>query len=129
MLLEDAVLLLYPPDARDWSSMHQQQQSFSLQSPAHTVRNTGSDTHRLPSVLRVVLALEYTSIACTNMHSPEAALDTFVTTSIAMLGFSTYGFIFFRIAGEILSCTQVERNIGEGKRGAREVAGQVCSRK
>lgn len=32
---------------------------------------------------------EYTSMAWTNMHSPEAALDTFVTTSIAMLGFST----------------------------------------
>lgn len=56
------------------------------------------------------LALEYTSIACTNMHSPEAALDTFVTTSIAMLGFSTYGLIFLRIAGEILSCVQVKAN-------------------
>lgn len=42
-------------------------------------------------------------MAWTNMHRPEAALDTFVTTSIAMLGFSMYGFIFFRIAGEMLS--------------------------
>lgn len=46
---------------------------------------------------------EYTSMAWTNMHSPEAALDTFVTTSIAMLGFSMYGLIFFSIAGEMLS--------------------------
>lgn len=43
-------------------------------------------------------------MACTNMHSPEAALETLVTTSICMLGFSTYGLIFFRIAGLMLSC-------------------------
>lgn len=42
-------------------------------------------------------------MAWTNMHSPEAALDTLVTTSIAMLGFSTYGLIFFSIVGLMLS--------------------------
>lgn len=60
--------------------------------------------------LWVSTTLEYTSMAWTNMHRPEAALDTLVTTSICMLGFSTYGFIFFSTAGLMLSC----KDIGEG---------------
>lgn len=50
-----------------------------------------------------LVTFEYTSIAWTNMHSPEAALDTLVTMSTCMLEFSTYGLIFLRMAGLMLS--------------------------